>query len=491
MKNKRIVSILFTFTIAFSSMLPAFSVNAEEFSIRGDVNADCSFDVSDVILLQKWLLSVPDTHLENQRAADLCKDGKLDILDFALMKRELACAKESVNIDFPVCKSAALACIDDKELLYCDNINECIAPASLTKLLTACVALHYLSSDTVITVGSEQNLVKSGSSLCLIKPGHRLKLNDLISGMLMASGNDAAYTVAVTTARAVRPDVSMTDSQAVEYFSELMNEYASSLGIKNSHFVNPDGWDDDSQFTTVSDLLIVANHAFSVSEIKSITGTYRKKVYFVSGENITWTNTNALLNPNGAYYCADAVGMKTGTTQNAGNCLIAAFKCNGKSYLSAVTGCANSNDRYELTLKMLSAYTKSETSAVKTEKNDSESTATDSQHITVNKSVIFERLGNLEYIPVICDGLPEYQLTVEDGAVYWLNLSEKWVWKDGVDAEAKLPDDIIAWLISNKDNIDLNTTKYYELRENNLNKESSILMTAQNHCSTAPVPLSE
>lgn len=436
MKNKRIISILFTLTIALSSMLPAVSVNAEEFSIKGDVNADCSFDVSDVILLQKWLLAVPDTHLENWRAADLSKDGKLDVFDFTLMKRALACTKESVHIDFPVCKSAALACIDDKELLYCDNINECIAPASLTKLLTACVAMHYLSSDTVITVGSEQNLVKPGSSLCLIKPGHKLKLNDLISGMLMASGNDAAYTVAVTTARAARPDVPMTDSQAVEYFSKLMNEYASLLGMKNSHFVNPDGWDDASQFTTVSDLLKVANHAFSVPEIKDIIGTYKKKVYFVSGENITWTNTNALLNPNGAYYCADAVGMKTGTTENAGNCLIAAFKCNGKTYLSAVTGCTTSNDRYELTLNMLSAYAKSKTSEVTTEKGtlETETATTDSQHIAVNKSVIFERLGNLEYIPVICDGVPEYQLTVDGGAVYWLNLSEKRVWKDGVDA---------------------------------------------------------
>lgn len=80
------------------------------------------------------------------------------------------------------------------------------------------------------------------------------------------------------------------------------------------------------------------------------------QLYFVSGENITWTNTNALLAPNSAYYCADAVGIKTGTTASAGNCLIAAFERNGKTYLSAVVGCGTGNDRYELTLKMLSQF---------------------------------------------------------------------------------------------------------------------------------------
>ena len=364
-------------------------------------------------------------------------------------------------------------------MLYYDNINEHIAPASLTKLLTASVALHYLSPDTVVTVGSEQNLVKSGSSLCLIRPGHKLKLYDLLTGMLMASGNDAAYTVAVTTARAVKTDTAMTDAQAVAYFSELMNSYASSIGMKDSHFTTPEGWDDASQYTTVSDLLILANHAFSIPEIKTITGTYQKKVYFVSGENITWTNTNALLNPNSAYYCADAVGIKTGTTASAGNCLIAAFERNGKTYLSAVVGCSTGNDRYELTRKMLSQFgvaneiklsaapnvTESITSTSAEETTPVTTETTTVAQIVSDRTEIFNRLDSLEYIPITCDGLPEYKLTDDKGAVYWLNLSSKWIWKDGIDAEAVLPDDIISWLTDNKDSIDMNTTEYYEIQE--------------------------
>ena len=77
----------------------------------------------------------------------------------------------------------------------------------------------------------------------------------------------------------------------------------------------------------------------------------------------------------------------------------------------------------------------------------------------------FNRLDSLEYITITCDGLPEYKLTDDNGAVYWLNLSSKWIWKDGIDAEAVLPDDIISWLTDNKDSIDMNTTEYYELQE--------------------------
>ena len=475
MKHKRIVSILLAIALTSGNMLSALPVNAEGFSIKGDVNADGTFDVADVVLLQKWLLAVPDTQLENWRAADLCKDNRLDVFDLCLMKRELIYSSESVHITAPACKAAAFVCADDGELLYYDNINERIAPASLTKLLTASVALNYLSPDTVVTVGSEQNLVKSGSSLCLIRPGHKLKLYDLLTGMLMASGNDAAYTVAVTTARAVKTDTAMTDAQAVAYFSELMNSYASSIGMKDSHFTTPEGWDDASQYTTVSDLLILANHAFSIPEIKTITGTYQKKVYFVSGENVTWTNINALLNPNSTYYCADAVGIKTGTTANAGNCLIAAFERNGKTYLSAVVGCGTGNDRYELTLKMLSQFgvddeVKLSAAPNVTESVPSTTTAETAPVTTVapmvtDRTEIFNRLNSLEYIPITCDGLPEYKLIDDNGAVYWLNLSSKWIWKDDIDAEAVLPDDIISWLTDNKDSIDMNTTEYYELQE--------------------------
>ena len=471
MKNKHFLTAITVCMLGLTTAVSPLSANAVGYTLKGDVNQDGIFNMADVVSLQKWLLTTPDAQLSDWKAADFCKDEKLDVYDLALAKRELIEKSNSVLIDSPDCKAAAFACTDDAELLYCDNINERIAPASLTKLLTASVALHYLSPDTVITVDSEQNLVKAGSSLCLIRSGHKLKLYDLLTGMLMASGNDAAYTVAVSTARAVKNDTAMTDLQAVNYFADLMNEYAVSIGMKDSHFTTPEGWDDANQYTTVSDLLTLATHAFSIPEIKEITGTYRKKVYFVSGENITWTNTNALLNPNSSYYSSDAVGIKTGTTANAGNCLISAFERNGKTYISVVVGCPTGDDRYILTLKMLSRFalddnmntpptppmpttttTTTETSAVTTE--------TTTTTVIEDETDIFQKLSALEYTSVDCDGLPEYKLTDSNGTVYLLNFSSKWVKKGGINAEAVLPDNLINRLTAHKDSVNLQATEY-------------------------------
>ena len=89
-------------------------------------------------------------------------------------------------------------------------------------------------------------------------------------------------------------------------------------------------------------------------EISNIIGTYYKSVTINSGETFSWTNSNLLLDPYSSYYCDFAVGMKTGTTPNAGNNLIAVFEKNKRMYISIVTGCQSDTDRYELTLKLLS-----------------------------------------------------------------------------------------------------------------------------------------
>ncbi|MDE6519593.1 MAG: hypothetical protein K2K91_03910 [Ruminococcus sp.] len=478
MRLKKIISIITTLTICLTSIVTPVASYAEENLSKGDINGDSFVDAVDasLILSEYATLSTNgiSTFSDSQKIlADINKDGLTDACDSSLILAfysYLSTNGTETNIEnwlepvypepitSPSCKSSALYCVDDSTLIYKDRIDDFIAPASLTKLLTASVALYYLNPDIVVTVGSEQSLVKPYSSLCLIQQGHRLKLYDLLTGMLMASGNDAAYTVAVSTARAVYPDISMTDSEAVQYFSGLMNDFAKNIGMQNSNFVNPEGWDDNNQYTTVSDLLILAEYAISVPEIREITGTYQKYVVFDSGENITWTNSNNMLNPNSPYYCQNAVGLKTGTTDNAGNCLIGTFIKNNKLYISVVTGCNTTADRYNLTLKMLSDYIVDRTSATSTATETTSSTITETktiQTIVSNQSTIFERLDALEYIPVTCDGLPEYKLTTDDKTIYWLNFSNKWVWKNGVDAEAVLTDDIISLLKENSKELNL------------------------------------
>ena len=242
--------------------------------------------------------------------------------------------------------------VTDDSILFKKDIHQHIHPASLTKLLTACVALKYVSSDTVFSVGSEMSLVPKGSSLCLISQGHKLTLYDLLTGMLLASGNDASYTIAVNVSRHINPQLNMSDTEAVDYFVTLMNDFAAEIKMQESNFCNPCGWDDVEQFTTIFDLLTLSKFALNISEVKSIVSCSKKYVLFVSGESITWTNTNNLLNPKSEFYCQDAIGMKTGTTNGAGRCLIGAFSNNNKTYIAIVSGCTDDNQRYASLLQL-------------------------------------------------------------------------------------------------------------------------------------------
>ncbi|MCM1506030.1 MAG: dockerin type I domain-containing protein [Ruminococcus flavefaciens] len=377
MRLKKLISVIATLAVFLINITIPVVSYAEENISKGDINGDGFVDAVDatLILTEYTALSTSgiSTFSDIQKvSADINKDGFIDACDSTLVLGFYAYISTNgteTNIEnwldpaypelitSPYCKSSALYCVDDKKIIYNDRIDNFVSLASITKLLTASVALYYLSPDTVVTVGTEQALVKPYSSLCLIQQGQRLKLYDLLTGMLMASGNDAAYTVAVSTARAVYPDIPMTDYEAVQYFSGLMNSFAENIGMQNSHFVNPEGWDDDNQYTTVSDLLILAEYAMNIPEIREIAGTYQKYVVFDSGENVTWTNSNSLLNPDSPYYCPNAVGLKTGTTADAGNCLIGAFNKNNKLYISVVIGCNTTSERYELTLKLLNNYT--------------------------------------------------------------------------------------------------------------------------------------
>lgn len=261
---------------------------------------------------------------------------------------------EPVSVPALTYKACALYCIDDNELIVGENIDDKIAPASLTKLMTASVAMRHFKSDDVVTVGSELAMVQPDSSLALIAPGQKLKMYDLLTGLLLPSGNDAAYTIAVSTARKASGRENMTDEHAVEYFCNMMNELAHELGMDGTHFADPDGWDDDAHYTTVSDLVKLAKYALTVPEIREIVAIPEKTVVFETGEIAEWKNGNVFLHPEWEeYYRKEVIGMKTGSTDNAGYCLITAFVKNKKTYITVVAGSETWEDRNDKTLQLI------------------------------------------------------------------------------------------------------------------------------------------
>jgi hypothetical protein len=204
--------------------------------------------------------------------------------------------------------------------IYEKNVFENRSPASLTKLVTASVALKYSSLDKVFTVGTERKLVASDSSICGLKQGHRLSLKDLLYGLMLCSGNDAAYTIAVNVARDVSGE-NLDDEAAIKFFCKLMNNFCDTLGMDECNFLTPDGYEAEGQTVTASDMAVVARYVMNNSFLSTVASTPKKRVLIASGETFEWKNSNYLLHEDNKYYDSRVSGLKTGSTKKAGKCL--------------------------------------------------------------------------------------------------------------------------------------------------------------------------
>ena len=158
-------------------------------------------------------------------------------------------------------------------ILYKKNADAKCYPASTTKLLTAIVANKILDNDEVITVGNEITLIGEDSSVAGLEVGQKLTAKQLLYAMLLPSGNDAAYTIAVASARKFKENDKLPAKEAIEVFAELMNDAATELGAEHSHFTNPDGFHDKNHYTTALDMVKIASYAKSIPLISEICGT--------------------------------------------------------------------------------------------------------------------------------------------------------------------------------------------------------------------------
>lgn len=234
-----------------------------------------------------------------------------------------------------------------EEMLYCStDVRDTLYPASITKLFSAWVALNYLEPEQKIQAGRELGLLQPGSSTAYIAYGSVLTAEMLIEGMLLPSGNDAAYVVAAAAGRVISGDEKCPADRAVEAFVEEMNRKAEELGLTGSHFENPDGYHADGHYSCPEDLAVIGALALENEIIARYVRCRSDSVRFVSGETCTWTNTNRLLKPESEYYCPSAIGLKTGYTKQAGYCLLAAFDGETGPLLVGIFGSENKYSRY-------------------------------------------------------------------------------------------------------------------------------------------------
>ena len=235
------------------------------------------------------------------------------------------------------------------------DMDEKLYPASLTKLFTAWVALEWLDPKTLITCGEETAWIDPDSSRAWVTPGDTMTVERLIQGMMMQSGNDAAYAAAVAAGRAIGGET-LSARKALGVFMEQVNRRAEELGLLGTHFVTPDGLHDYDHYTTANDLLQIALLVMEQPILRHYTGLAQVSVMYENGEFYTYRSTNYLLQPESEFYTSEACGMKTGTTKAAGSCLVALFH-NGEHYiLIGVLGCPQYEDRFRDARQLYALY---------------------------------------------------------------------------------------------------------------------------------------
>ena len=204
-------------------------------------------------------------------------------------------------------------------------------PASLTKVMTAILALEKGELDKTCLVSKEA--ATTGESHIGFLTGDELTLENLLYGALLRSGNDACVAIAENV------------GDDAEQFVAMMNLKAKLLGCKDTHFTNTNGLPDEEHYSTCYDLALISRYALQNEMFAEIVSTKSYTMQWLDGRKKMINNTNRLLS---SY--EGAVGVKTGTTDAAGQCLIAAAERDGKCYIAVVL---KSQDRFGDCTKLL------------------------------------------------------------------------------------------------------------------------------------------
>lgn len=211
--------------------------------------------------------------------------------------------------------------LESGNILYARNIDAKLPMASTTKIMTALIVAEDCDLSEVITVPDIAVGVE-GSSIYL-KKEERISVKDLLYGLMLRSGNDAACALAVH------------HSGSVEKFVDKMNERAKELGADNTHFKNPSGLPDDEHYTTAKDLCNIARHAMSNDVMKEVVSTRQ-----YNGDFRQFLNKNKLLNS-----LDGANGVKTGYTKKAGRCLVSSAERDNMDVVCVVLNCYDMYER--------------------------------------------------------------------------------------------------------------------------------------------------
>lgn len=216
---------------------------------------------------------------------------------------------------------------DSKAVLYGKNIHRRLYPASTTKIMTALITLEHCSLDETVTFSEKAVYdIEPGSSIIGgVNAGDKMSLKNCMYGLLLSSGNEAAYALAEHV------------GGTMPKFVEMMNQKVKELGLKDTHFTNPHGLHNKRHYTSPYDLAMIMREAWKNPDFRKISGTVKYTIpadKYCKKARILY-NHNKLL-PSRAYACEGVEGGKTGYTDEAGSTLVVAAKRNGMTCFSVV-----------------------------------------------------------------------------------------------------------------------------------------------------------
>lgn len=227
-------------------------------------------------------------------------------------------------------ESILLVNMDSGQTVFEKDADSKRYPASTTKIMTYIIAVENIDDLDNTRVPIKQSVLDvlkdTGSSLASVENhvGETMSVIDLLYSMMVPSGNDAAMILADYVGKG-----------NIDTFVKLMNDKAKELGCENTHFENPDGLHDPNHYSTARDLYKIATYALTLPRFAEITDTV---AYRCEGDEYPLTTTNLLIDENngGEYYYMYAKGIKTGTTDEAGRCLVTTAPADGYSYLAVL-----------------------------------------------------------------------------------------------------------------------------------------------------------
>lgn len=242
------------------------------------------------------------------------------------IKEETIQTVQTIN-DKPKINSRIALVYDRKsgKVLYEKNGNRQTPMASTTKIMTAIVVVEQAKLNDVVTINAKA--ATTGGSRLGLKKNDRITVQDLLYGLMLCSGNDAAVALAIHV------------GGSIEGFADLMNKKSQEMGLINTNFVVPHGLDMKEHYTTAYELAKIADYALNINKIKEIVGTKTYQVT-INNQSKMIQNTNELLgNLNGVY------GVKTGFTNGAGRCLVTSCKRNDMDIITVIIGADTKKQR--------------------------------------------------------------------------------------------------------------------------------------------------